>query len=211
MNTYHIKLDLAKGYTNSLGNDYGGITLRQGDKQGCTIVADLYDHGERFTQAGLTAFFVMDLPDHAHYYRAPATYSSGTVTITINEQQAASATGTSNNAYFELLDGDTVIASTRSIRVLILPDARGGKTPGETYDTEIEKALEDIADAIEAANEAAGSVGDAITAAEIATQKANEAADRMGYNAYLDWDVVGDVSYLSVVVPDPDVVVPDPE
>lgn len=202
MNTYHIKLDLAKGYTNSLGNDYGGITLRQGDKQGCTIIADLYDHGERFTQSGLTAFFVMDLPDHAHYYRAPATYSNGTVSITINEQQAASATGTSNNAYFELLDGDTVIASTRSIRVLVLPDARGGKTPGETYDTAIEQALEDIADAIDAANEAAGSVDTAITNAEEATRRANEAASRMGYNAYLDWDVVGDKSYLSVVIPD---------
>lgn len=181
MNTYHIKLDLAKGYTNSLGNDYGGITLRQGDKQGCTIVADLYDHGERFTQSDLTAFFVMELPDRMHYYRAPATYSNGTVTITINEQQAASATGTSTNAYFELLDGDTVIASTRSIKVLVLPDARGGKTAGETYDTEIEQALEDIADAIDAAN---------------------EAASRMDYNAYLDWDVVGDKSYLSVVIPD---------
>ena len=202
MNTYHIKLDLAKGYTNRLGNDYGGITLRQGDKQGCTIIADLYDHGVRFTQSGLTAFFVMDLPDHAHYYRAPATYSNGTVTITINEQQAASATGTSNNAYFELLDGDTVIASTRSIRVLVLPDARSGKTVGETYDTAIEQALEDIADAIEAANEAAGSVDTAITDAEEATRRANEAASRMGYNAYLDWDVVGDKSYLSVVIPD---------
>ena len=203
MNTYNIKLDLAKGYNNSLGNDYGGITLRQGDKQGCTIVAELYDHGERFTQAGLSAYFVMELPDHAHYYRAAATYNAGTVSVTINEQQAASATGASNNAYFELLDGSTVIASTRSIRVLVLPDARGDKTPGETYDTLIDEALEDLADAIAAAEAAAGSVGDAIEAAEIATQKANEAADRMGYNAYLDWDVVGDTSYLSVVVPDP--------
>ena len=167
-----------------------------------TITKDLYDHGVRFTQSGLTAFFVMDLPDHAHYYRAPATYSNGTVSITINEQQAASAVGTSNNAYFELLDGDTVIASTRSIRVLVLPDARSGKTAGETYDTAIEQALEDIADAIDAANEAAGSVDTAITNAEEATRRANEAASRMGYNAYLDWDVVGDKSYLSVVIPD---------
>lgn len=201
MNTYHIKLDLAKGYTNSLGNDYGGVTLRQGDKQGCTITADLYDHGERFTQAGLTAYFVMELPDHAHYYRAPATYSDGTVSITIDEQQAASATGTSNNAYFELLDGDTVIASTRSIRVLVLPDARGGKTAGETYDSAISQLMQDLADAIDAAEDAESDVADAISDAEDATQRADEAASRMGYNAYLDFDTVGDVAYLSVVVP----------
>ena len=203
MNTYHLKLDLAKGFNNSLGNDYGGVTLRQGDKQGCTIVADLYDHGERFTQAGLTAFFVMDLPDNLHYYYAPATYNAGTVSVTVDETYAASAPGTSPNAYFELHDGDTVIASTRSIKVLVLPDARGDKTPGETYDNRIEQALEDLADAVDAAEAAAGSVGDAIEAAEIATQKANEAADRMGYNAYLDWHTVGHTNYLSVVVPDP--------
>lgn len=205
MNTYHLDLDLQKGplyNLSNLGSDYGGVTLRQGDKQGCTIIADLYDHGERFTQTGLTAFFVMDLPDRTHYYRAPATYDAGTVTILVDESYAASVPGNTDNAYFELLQGGTIIASTQSFRVRILKDARGGKIPGETYDSEIEQVLEDIADAIDAANEAAGSVNTAIANAEEATRRANEAAVHMGYNAYLDWDVVGDKSYLSVVIPD---------
>lgn len=198
MNTYHLDLDLRKGplYSlSSLTSDYGGVTLRQGDKQGCTIIADLYDHGDRFTQAGLTAFFVMDLPDHAHYYRAPATYSAGTVTVEVDETYAASVPGATDNAYFELLDGSTVIASTQSFRVTILRDARADKTAGETYDSE-------IAQAIAAANAAAESVATAIADAEEATRKANEAASHMGYNAYLDYDEVDGIKYLSVITPD---------
>ena len=148
MNTYNLKLDLAKDYYGSTVPTVG-VALRQGDKQGCTIVADLYDHGERFTQAGLTAYFVMELPDHAHYYREAATYSAGTVSITIDETEAASVAGTSDNAYFELLDGDTVIASTRAIKVLVLPDARGGKHPGETYETETAALIAQLQDLID--------------------------------------------------------------
>ena len=198
MNTYHLDLDLQKGPLYNLGNlgsDYGGVTLRQGDRQGCTIIADLYDHGERFTQTGLTAFFVMDLPDRTHYYRAPATYDAGTVTVLVDESYAASVPGNTDNAYFELLQGSTVIASTQSFRVRILKDARGGKTAGETYDSEIQEA-------IDAANTAAANVATAIANAEIATQRANEAASRMGYNAYLDYDEVDGIKYLSVITPD---------
>lgn len=188
MNTYSLELDLAKGPLHTLKPNLSTVTLRQGDRQGCTITADIYDHGDRFTEAGLTAFFVMDLPDHAHYYRDEATYEDGTVTIVVDETYAASAAGTTDNAYFELLQGDEVVASTESFRVIVLKDARDGKTAGETYDPLIEQKLNEMAEAI--------------ASAEAATEAAQEAASRMGYNAYLDYDVVDGKAYLSVVTPD---------
>lgn len=159
MNTYNIKLDLEKGPLYSLGTlggESGVVTLRQGDKQGCRINADLYDHGERFIQTGLTAFFVMDLPDHTHYYRAQATYSDGTVSVIVDESYAASAPGNTDNAYFELMQGSTVIASTQSFRVRVLKDARDGKSVPESYDSAIQEAIDNANAAAEEAREAAG-------------------------------------------------------
>lgn len=159
MNTYNIKLDLKKEPLYSLGTlggESGVVTLRQGDKQGCRINADLYDHGERFKQTGLTAFFVMDLPDHAHYYHAPATYSDGTVSVIVDESYAASVPGNTDNAYFELMQGSTVIASTQSFRVRVLKDARDGKSVPESYDSAIQDAIDNANDAAEEAREAAG-------------------------------------------------------
>ena len=180
MNTYHLKLDLNKGPLHNLDGDYGGITLRQGDKNGCTLVVDLYDHGERFTTTGLTAFFVMELPDHVHYYSAQATYSAGTVTVQIDESYAASAYG-NTVAYIELRQGTTIVASTREITVRILRDAREGKTAGETYDSEIAEALAELAGmatATTAATNAAVSANNAATAASSAASTANTAAAR---------------------------------
>jgi len=146
MNTYQLKLDLNKGPTYSVGAAYSGITLRQGDKRGCTVVAELYDHGTRFTESGYTAYFVMGLPDREHYYREAATYSSGTVSIIIDESVAASVAG-DTIAYFELTRGDAIY-STQGIKVSVLKDARADKTPGETYDSRIEQAIQDLETAI---------------------------------------------------------------
>ena len=146
MNTYQLKLDLNKGPTYSVGMAYSGITLRQGDKRGCTVVAELYDHGTRFTEAGYTAYFVMGLPDREHYYREAATYSAGTATIIIDESLAASVAG-DTIAYFELTKGGATY-STQGIKVSVLKDARADKTPGETYDSRIEQAIQELEDAI---------------------------------------------------------------
>ena len=146
MNTYQLKLDMNKGPTYSVGMAYSGITLRQGDKRGCTVVAELYDHGTRFTEAGYTAYFVMGLPDREHYYREAATYSAGTATIIIDESLAASVAG-DTVAYFELTKGGATY-STQGIKVSVLKDARADKTPGETYDSRIEQAIQELETAI---------------------------------------------------------------
>lgn len=193
MNQYNLNLDLDKGPLRALGSDYGGVTLRQGDRQGCVITAHLYDHGVRFTTAGLTASFVMELPDHAHYYCATCSYSAGTVSVTVDERYAASVPG-KTVGYFELRQGDTVIASTRSFAVTILGDAREGHTAGESYDSRIAELIAELTAALAAATEATA-------AAQEATRRADEAAARMGYNAYLDFHEVEGKRYLSVVVP----------
>ena len=152
MNTYQLRLDLNKGPLQSVatGGTFGGVTIRQGDHNGTIIAADLYDHGVRLSETGLGAYFVMPLPDREHYYRKQATYADGTVTVTIDEAQAASVVGTVENAYFELTRGTTVIASTQSFRVAILRDALEGATVAESYDSAIQDAIDALDEAIEA-------------------------------------------------------------
>lgn len=175
MNQYNLNLDLDKGPLRSLGSDYGGVTLRQGDRQGCVIAADLYDHGVRFTTAGLTAFFVMELPDHAHYYCAGCTYSEGTVSVTVDERYAASVPG-KTVGYFELRQGDTVIASTRSFGVTVLEDAREGHTAGESYDSRIDDLIAALTAALAAAQAATADATSAATSATSAASSATSAA-----------------------------------
>ena len=136
MNTFELTLDLDKGH-----GPLQTVTIRQGDKNATTIVATVCDHGVQLAIAGLSARFCMSLPDNAHYYRKAAAYSEGTVTVTVDETSAASVAGITHTAYFELLQGSTVIASTASFAVVVLPSATSGKTVGETYDGEVERAI----------------------------------------------------------------------
>ena len=173
MNQHKLKLDIDKKVRLYRGDNT--ITIRQGDKMGCRITADLYDHDVRFTVGGLIAYFVMELPNRANYYRAEASYDAGTVDVTIDETYAASVAGRTDNCYFELRQGTTVIASTQTFSIIVEPSALDGKTPGETYDAEIEQALEEMATATEAATEAASSANDAADSAEGAASDANTA------------------------------------
>ena len=137
MNTFNLELDLDKRSAHSTSEGRPYVIMRQGDKLGTQIVAELFDHGQKLSTSGLTAFFVMELPDKLHYYRTSATYSSGTVTVSMDETIAASVAGTTEVAYFELHQGTTIIASTASITVVVLPSGTAGKAEGREYDDEI--------------------------------------------------------------------------
>lgn len=132
MNTFRLDLDLdkgARGYPNPV------VRLRKGDKAGTTIVATIYDHGTKLTTSGLSASMEMLLPDGTHYYRAQGTYSSGVVTVQLDESHAASVTGDTSIAYIRLYQGETVIASTEPFAVRILRSAVDeGEDPAESYD-----------------------------------------------------------------------------
>lgn len=143
MNTFNLTLDLNKGKVTT------PIRIRQGDLDGTTIHALILDHGATADLTGLTAAFVMELPDGEHYYRKAATVSGNTVTVTINEEQAASVTGRTTRAYFQLLQGSTVKASTGSVTVDVLPDALEGHTVPEDYDSAIQDAIDRMDDAVD--------------------------------------------------------------
>lgn len=131
MNTFNLDLDLSKAGTPQV------VIMRQADHLGTTIVATLYDHGEAFTQAGLTAEMVMTLPDKKHYYRNSATYSAGTVTHVVDEVYACSAHGRTEDAYFELKDSSGKVYSTQPFTVIVLRSGTEGMTEGKDYDDEI--------------------------------------------------------------------------
>lgn len=141
MNIFRLSLDLDK--TPDVPD---WVTLRQGDKSGTVIIATIYDHGVQLVGT-YNARVVIGNPDGEHYYRANATYNAGVATVTVDEQTAASVAGTTVG-YFEILQGSTVIASTASFGVRILPSALDGAEPGEVYDTAIQDAIDGLNEAV---------------------------------------------------------------
>lgn len=140
MNTFDLILDLDKRYENA------PVRIRQGDKSGTTIRASIYDHGTPLAGT-YTSRVVIALPDREHYYRKSATYSGGIATVTIDETTAAAVAG-SGEGYFQILSGSTVIASTQTFPVLVLPDATADATVPESYDTAIQEAIDGLNDAV---------------------------------------------------------------
>ena len=140
MNTFNLSLDLDKR-----GEVEQWITLRQGDRNGTELQATIYDHGVQ-VGSGYTCRVVIRRPDVAEYYRETCEYSLGVATVTIDEQYAAAISG-STYGYFELLQGGSVIASTESFGVRILPDATADATVGPEYDSAIDDALAELDEA----------------------------------------------------------------
>lgn len=151
MNTFNLTLDLAKAKQRQQQT----IFVRQGDKNATTIVATITDHGVAASTSGMTARFSMRLPNGTEYYRKTATLSGNVATVTIDEAQAASVVGRTDVAYFQLLQGSTVVASTESFTVVVLPDALADATVPESYDSAIQEAIDNANEAAEEAREAA--------------------------------------------------------
>lgn len=131
MNTYAFDLDLGKRFSDQV------VTIGQSDHNGTTLTVTLYRDGERFTTANLTAYFAMRLPGESNYYRQSCTYNAGVITCTIDEAYAGAIAGKTDIAYFELHQGDTVIASTARFLVVVLESATHGMTEGYRYDDEV--------------------------------------------------------------------------
>lgn len=138
MNTFSIVLDLDK----SIPRKPPTVRLRQGDSDGTTISAQIFDHGTALSATVSACDFVMRLPDSTHYYRKSATYSGGVATVLVDETQAASVTGNTALAYFQLTVG-TSTYSTGAFTVFVEPDALDNATPPDSYDDAIEQVIED--------------------------------------------------------------------
>lgn len=139
MNVFNIKLDLSK-------NEFARtemVTIRQGDVDGTTIAATVYDHGALADLSGISSAYIeFALPDGEHYYRGAATVDGSAVTATVDETSAASVPGRACNAYFTLSDGEHEY-STASFVVAILKSATEGMEPPESIDDQIREFVDE--------------------------------------------------------------------
>lgn len=138
MNEQHISLDISKpsGVSHV-------VCIGQGDKAGTTIVASIYDNGVAFPLSGKTAKFDMRLPGGAGYVRDSAcTVSGNKITYVVDEKHCASVAGITDDAYFEVLQGTSVIASTQRFSVRVLRSVLDGATPAESWDNAVDELIE---------------------------------------------------------------------
>lgn len=141
MNTQRISLDLSK----RTGNQQ--IVIAQGDASGTTIVATIYDNGTKLAETGVTAQFLIELPDGKHYVRDNATYNAGVITYVCDESKVASVHGYTDNAYFTLTKGNTIV-STERFAVIVKPCAYDGMEVADSYDSAIQDAIDALDDAV---------------------------------------------------------------
>ena len=138
MNEQHITLDISKAADASQV-----IRLGQGDRAGTTIVAEVYDNGVAFDLTDKDARFLMRLPTGSYYVRdSDCTVSGNVITYVVDEEHCCARAGFTDCAYFEVLVGMTVIASTQRFGIEVLRSALDGADAGESYDTAIDDLIE---------------------------------------------------------------------
>lgn len=148
MNEQKITLDLSKEQTIA-----PVIYLGQGDANGTTIIANIYDNGLpfSFSSNNKSAKLVIRLPDGETYYETTGTTAGNVATFAIDETYAASVAGVTDVAYVEAYQGTTYIASTNRFRVVILESAEEGVDPSRAYHNGIFEAIDRANAAAEAA------------------------------------------------------------
>lgn len=172
ISTQRVKLDISKQASMQV------IRLGQGDKNGTTLVAELFDNGNPYNLSGKTARFTMRTPDgRSSYSVASSSTSSNTATFNIDERYAASVAGTTDVAYIEVLSGSTVICSTSRMRVICLQSATEGVSPSQMHDNGLDAAIAAANTAASSANTAASNANTKASRAETATTGANTARD----------------------------------
>lgn len=162
MNTQTVNLDVTKR-----PSVLPAIYIGQGDMNGTTLVANIYDNGTAFTLDGYDVRFRMKLPYSVATYYVDGTVSGSAATFAIDESYAASVAGVTDTAYVEVLDGDTVVCSTNRMRVVVLESAYEGVPPAHIWDNGITQFLSDAQDAVDAA----------VDDADAATSRATAAAE----------------------------------
>lgn len=137
MNTQRIDLDISK--RDALTQM---VTIGQGDKGGTTIEATIYDNGVLASLTGKTAMLEVRLPDGKSYVRdGNCTVSGGKITYVVDEEHVAAVAGVTDEAYFDILDGPTVVYSTNRFRLRILKSAHDGAQPAESWDNAVDALI----------------------------------------------------------------------
>lgn len=142
VNIFEITLDVDKR------SNKESVNLRQGDINGTTIRATLRDHDVPMEGGNYTAMFCMTLPDRKTFYHDDATYENGVVSVVVQEQYAAAVPGSTNNAYFELYDGEELKYTTASFMVRVKPSAMDGEA-AQSYDLRVETLMDEMRDLID--------------------------------------------------------------
>lgn len=172
ISTQRVKLDIGKQASMQV------IRLGQGDKNGTTLVAELYDGGSPYSLSGKTARFTMRTPDGRSSYSVnSSSTSNNTATFNIDERYAAGVAGVTDVAYIEVLSGSTVICSTSRMRVICLQSATEGVSPSQMHDNGLDAAIAAANTAASSANTAASNANTKASRAETATTNANTARD----------------------------------
>jgi hypothetical protein len=172
MNTQKIDLDISK--PDAIAQT---VTIGQGDKGGTTIEAHVYDGGGAVDLSGKTAMLEVRLPDGKSYVRdAHCTVSGNKITYTVDEEHVGAIAGITDEAYFDILDGPTVIYSTNRFRLRILKSARTDAKPAESWDTEVDAMIARGDAAIAASQQATSNATTATATATTAAANANAAA-----------------------------------
>lgn len=170
VNTFEITLDVDKR------SNKESVNLRQGDINGTTITATLRDHDVPMEGGDYTGAFCMTLPDRKTYYWTEADYADGVVSVVIDERIAASVPGSTNNAYFELYDGEELKYTTASFMVRIKPAASEVGEAAESYDLRVETIMDEMRTLMEEDAEAEQGRVDA-ELARVDAEEAREAAE----------------------------------
>lgn len=170
LNTQTIELDVAK----PLGNRQI-VRVAQGDDEGCTLKALLYDNGAELSLTNTSVYLVVKLPDKFHYYMDKCTVSGNTATIALNEEKLCSVPGFTDEAYFEVTKNSQT-SSTERFCVDILPSALDGHEPAEDWNNAIQKLIKDGSAAVNSANTAATNATKAASSANSAASAATDAA-----------------------------------
>ena len=145
------------------------LYLGQGDKNGTTLNASIYENGLAFSLTGKSAKFAMRSPKGAGYYEVDGTVSGNVATFAIDETYAATVAGTTDCAYVEILEGDTIIASTNRFRVVVLESATENTDPNGAYTNGVQRFLDDAQDTLDdAVADSDAAAARAIAAAEAA-------------------------------------------
>ena len=172
MNVQRIDLDISK--RDALTQM---VTIGQGDASGTTIEATVYDNGAQISLSGKSARFEMRLPDGKSYVRdTNCTVSGNKITYTVDEEHVGAVPGITDEAYFDILDGQSVIYSTNRFRLRILKSARTDAKPAESWDTEVDAMIARGDAAIAASQQATANATSATATANTAAANANAAA-----------------------------------
>jgi len=174
------------------------LYLGQGDKNGTTLVAELYDNGTALSASGYTPSFEMRLPGGKAYYKADGTLSGNVATIPIDETYAAAVAGRACTAYVSLKSGGNVVSTTR-MTVAVLESATNDVNPGQAYENGVEEFLEDAQEQLDQATADAESQvaqAQAQATAAIAQAQADQQQAADDLNAALD--ALGDISEVAV-------------